>query len=207
MNAWIEHKAQRLLLAGALAFAVGAPTLACMGGDTASEDGADDAAPDAGDDGGEEAADAAGTMVGTWRVKPAEADLRVLKIINMAINNPKANEQMLQKKIKPPPSAEEIAMFNELKKADPNSPEVEFARLQIQMMREARLEIDDKKWTLDLAGEKQSYSYKVKSSSEDEVVVELDTGETNTLRFSDDDNCTVEINTNGQTMELQFARA
>ena len=205
MSSWIDQSARRLLIAGALAFAVGAPTIACMGGDSATEDdgGGDDAGGD--DGGGEEAQKAQARSLGNWQVQPSKDDMRLLKIINMGLN-PKMSEAQFKQKLKPPPSAQEVAMFNDIKKVPANSPEAEFLKMQIKAMKDSNLEITEKKWVLSMAGDKDEWSYTVEKETEDELTVKLDSGETNTLKFMSDDKIKVTISDAGGSMDLQFKR-
>lgn len=202
MSSWIDHKARRMLLAGALAFAVGAPTIACMGGETSSDEGGGD---DGGDDGGDEAMDAQAKSIGNWQVQPSPEDMRLLKIINMALN-PKMDVAKFKQKMKPPPSDAEVAQFKELQSIPANSPEAQFLKTQIKMMKESNLEITDSKWILAVGGEKDEWTYTVESQTDDSVTVKLSSGETNTLNFVNDNKIKVKIKDAGGEMELQFAR-
>ena len=205
MSSWIDQSARRLLIASALAFAVGAPTIACMGGDSATEDdgGGDDGGGD--DGGGEDAKMAQAKSLGNWQVQPSKDDMRLLKIINMSLN-PKMNEASFKQKLKPPPSAAEVQMFNDFKSLPANSPEAEFLKMQIKAMKESNLEITEKKWVLSMAGDKDEWSYTVTSETADELTVKLDSGETNKLKFLSDDKIKVTISDAGGSMDLQFAR-
>ena len=210
MSTWIEHSARRLVIAGALAFAVGAPTIACMGGDSTSDEaGGGDEGGDADeggdDDGGGEEQDAKARALGNWTVVPAKEDARKLKIISMGLQ-PKSTEERLKKTLKPPPTAEELTMYREVKKVDPKSPEAQFLKLQIKMMKDSNLEISESKWVLEMGDEKDEWSYTVQSSSADELVVKLDSGETNTLTFVKDDMIKVNIKDDGGEMDLRFKR-
>lgn len=204
MSSWIDQSARRLLIAGALAFAVGAPTIACMGGDSATEDDGGGGDGD-GDGGGDEAKSAQDRSLGNWQVQPSPDDMRLLKIINMGLN-PKMNEAQFKQKLKPPPKPEEIAMFNDIKKVPANSPEAEFLKMQIKAMKDSNLEITEKKWVLSMAGDKDEWSYTVQSDNGDELKVKLDSGETNTLKFMSDDKIKVTISDPGGSMDLQFKR-
>ena len=196
MTLWLETKARRLTLAAAVAFAVGVPTLACTGSADVAEDVADEPAEDG----------LAAKSVGNWRVKPSDEELRQLKILDMAINKEGSNVGMLQKKLKPPPTPEEIATFELLKSMDPNSPDMQFAKMQLEMMKSANLEITSSKWNLTFGGETESWSYTVQSESGSKLVVKLDSGEVNELNFVDDDNIKVTLKDDLGEMELQFAR-
>lgn len=203
MSSWIDQKARRLLIAGALAFAVGAPTIACMGGETSGDEAGGD---DGGDDGGgDEAKKASEKLLGSWQVQPSKEDFRLLKIINMALN-PKMNLAKFKEKMKPPPNQAEIAQFEEFKKLPPDSPEAQFLKMQIKMMKESNLEITDSKWILDVAGEKDEWTYTIDSETDDSVTVKLSSGETNTLKFLNDNKLQVKIKDAGGEMELMFAR-
>ncbi len=207
MSTWFEHSARRLVVAGALAFAVGAPTLACMGGGGTTEEdggGADDGGAD--DGGADEASKSAHQRsVGTWQVQPSKEDMRQLKILNMALN-PKIKEAQFKQKLKPPPSNDELALFRQVKQVPPNSPDAQLVRMQIKMMKESRLTITEAKWTMEMGGDKQEWSYTVVSDSPDTVKVKLDSGEESTLKFVNDNKIHVTLVDQGKTMELQFAR-
>ena len=204
MSSWIDQSARRLLIAGALAFAVGAPTIACMGGDSATEDDGGGGGDD-GDGGGDEAKSAQDRSLGNWQVQPSPDDMRLLKIINMGLN-PKMTEEQFKQKLKPPPKPDEIAMFKDIKKVPPNSPDAEFLKMQIQAMKDSNLEITKSKWILSMAGDKDEWSYTVQDDSGDELKVKLDSGETNTLKFLSDDKIMVTITEGSQSMQLQFKR-
>ncbi len=201
MSSWIDQSARRMLLAGALAFTVGAPTIACMGGDSTSEEGGDD-----GDGGGEdEAKDAYAKSLGNWSVQPSKEDLRTLKVIDMGLK-PKIKESDFKAKLKPPPTDQELALFREIKKLPKDSPEAQFMKMQIKAMKQSNLEITEDTWTLDMAGEKEVWKYTVVSSDDTVVTVKLDSGETNTLTFVKDDKVKVKISDAGGSMELVFKR-
>ena len=193
---------RRLLFVGAVALTVGIPTLACSGG-SGGGDEAEEVAEVEEDDAG---TDAAAKIQGTWQVQPEASQLRELKIVNLAINKPNAKVEQLNKKLDPDATPEEVAMFNELKKADPSSPEVAFAKTFIQMMKDARLEVDANKWTLTMAGDTDSWTYTVASSSDDSVTVKLESGETNEMTFVNDDLVKVKIVEGGESMDVQFRR-
>ena len=80
---------------------------------------------------------------------PAKEDARKLKIISMGLQ-PKSTEERLKKTLKPPPTAEELTMYREVKKVDPKSPEAQFLKLQIKMMKDSNLEISESKWVLEI---------------------------------------------------------
>lgn len=201
MSTWIDRKARRLLLAGALAFAVGAPTVACMGGGTTEEGGGDEGG------GGDEAApkDVQEKALGNWTVQPSKEDMRMLKIFNMALN-PKMNVDQFKEKLQPPPTPEEVELFKQVQTLPPDSPEAQFVKMQIKMMKESLLEITESKWILTMGGEKDEWTYSVVSKDDTTLTVKLDSGETNTLTFKSDDKIAVKITDAGGTMELQFAR-
>lgn len=198
MSIWSDRKARRTLLAGGLALAVGLPTLACTGGTT---EGGGDAG------GGEEAApkDTQAKALGNWQVQPSKEDMRMLKIFNMALN-PKIQLDEFKQKLQPPPTPEEIELFKQVQQLDPSSPEAQFVKMQIKMMKESNLEITESKWVLEMGGERDEWTYSVVEKTDTTLTVKLDSGETNTLTFKSDDKIAVKITDAGGSMELQFAR-
>ncbi len=133
MTEWVGSKARRLLLAGAVAFTMGAPTIACMGGDTSGGD--DDGTEE--DGGGDEGGDEKGGdgiesgMIGSFKVQPSEDALRELQIINAAING-KPPPKKLQ-----PLKAPEKDLYQSAKKA--SGGEKEYMKSQIKLMKGARV--------------------------------------------------------------------
>lgn len=135
MTGFVGSQARRLLIAGALAFAVGVPTIACMG-DTSGGDDVEENDGDDGDDGGDDKADEGGdgiesAMIGSFKVQPSEAALRELQIINAAISG------------KPPPKklgelkGADKTLYQTAKKA--SGAEKEYMKTQIKMMKGARV--------------------------------------------------------------------
>jgi hypothetical protein len=206
MNGWIEHKARRLLIVGALAFAVGAPTVACMGGgEEASDD--DDAAGDDDDDDKAEEFDAAEALKGTWQVKPHPDDLRELKVINEAMR-PKGDKDKLKKKLSPPPTADELKLFDEVRKMPKNSPELEFLKSMIAIMKDARLKIDDKTYVLTVADKNTTMQYTMTEKSGETAKVTVTNGsseEKHELTFKGSDEIAVAI-TSPRPQNLVFKR-
>ncbi len=206
MNAWIEHKARRLIIVGALAFAVGAPTVACMGGgdDVASDD--DDAGDD--DDDKADGFDAAEAIKGTWQVRPHADDMRELKIIDMAMR-PKGNKEMLKKRLKPPPTADDLKLFDEIRKMPKDSPDIQFLKSMIKMMKDARLVIDDSTYVLTIADDSQTMQYTMSDKGEDSCKVSIKNGpggdEEHELTFDGDKIINVKI-TSPRPQNLVFAR-
>jgi len=136
MTEWVGSKARRLLLAGAIAFATGAPTIACMGGDSGGGETTD------GDHGGDEKPKDDGgakkdkgiesALISTFKVQPSPEMLRELKILNAAVNG-----KPPPKKIKPPMGPPDKKMYNEAKKA--SGGEKEYIKSQIKLMKGARV--------------------------------------------------------------------
>lgn len=194
MNGWIERKAKRMVLAGVLAFAVGAPTLACMGG---AEDGSG---------GGE--SDLKSKLKGTWQVKPHPDEIRPLKVIAIAIR-PNGNEEMLKKQLQPPPNAEELKLFQEVKRRGKNDPEVKFYAQMIELMKGATLVIDDSNWTYTIGSDKAVMPYTVHESSGSTMKITLSNTpagtEDWTLNFSGDSKIDLQ-NTRPSDQRLVFQR-
>ena len=129
MTKWVGTKARRLVIAGSVAFFVGVPLVACMGGADTSTDGAVKEEPKG--EPKKEAKGIADAMISTWAVVPGEDTLRQLKIINAAIEG------------NPPPkklgdlSADEKKLYNDAKKA--SGSEQQYFRGLISMMKGARV--------------------------------------------------------------------
>jgi len=204
MNAWIEHKARRLLIVGALAFAVGIPTIACTGGGEEASD--DDDAGD--DDDAPEEFDAADAIQGSWQVQPHKDDLRQLKIIDMAMK-PKIDKKKFKAKLKPPPSADEEKMFDEIRKLDKNSPDVKFMKSMIKMMKNARLDIDDSTYKLTVEDDTQTMQYEITDKGENTAKIKLSNGpggdEKHELTWDGNDKIDVKI-TEPRPQNLVFKR-
>ena len=199
MRSWTNTKMRRVMWAGALAVTVGLPTLACSGSSD-SEDAVEEVVEE------DDSFDPEEAIVGTWMIQPEKAQLRELKILDFAINKPKTGVEQLKKRLKPPPTEAEIITFKELRKADPSSPEVEFAKMYLEMLKSARLEISSSKWTLDMAGEKDSWGYTIESKTDDALKVKLESGEVNELSFANEDLIDVEIKQQGESLRLRFKR-
>jgi len=138
MTEWVGSKARRLLLAGAIAFATGAPTIACMGGDSGGETdgggGNDNNGGGGGNGGGGEtkADGVEGAIIGTFRVTPSDEALRELKILNAAVNG-----KPPPKNIKPPFGPKDKKTYQDAKRA--SGGEKEYIKGQLNLMKGARV--------------------------------------------------------------------
>jgi hypothetical protein len=200
MRSWTNIKVRRLMLAGAVALTVGLPILACGGGADRADPVKETIVEE--DDG----LDPEQAIVGVWMIQPEATQLRELKIIDFAVNRPDTKLGQLKKRLKPPPTEAEIKTYNELRAADPNSPEIDFAKMYLDMLKSARLEITSSKWALDLAGEQDSWTYTVQGKTADSLTVKLEDGSVNKLVFKDEDHVDVQLTQGGQTLDLGFKR-
>jgi len=151
-------KARRLLLAGAIAFATGAPTIACMGGDGGTTDAAGD---DDDDDGGgkEESGGIEDGLIGSFQVQPSPEMLRELKILNAAVNG-----RPPPKNIKPPMGPDDKKMFREAKQA--SGGEKEYIKGQIKLMKGARVTFkSDGSGKYDFDGGNNPFKYTLSGAS------------------------------------------
>lgn len=217
MNVRLEHSARRILMAGGLAVALLVPTLACMGGgdsfdavpipDAPGEDAGEK--PDEGSNDGGGEADAKAKLLGTWQVKPRPEDLRQLKVISIALR-PNGTPQMVKKQLgSPPPTPEEVALFKDVQKLPADDPDRKFLQSMIQMMKDARLVVDQDKWHYTFGGDTVSMGWTVDDHSGDTMKVTLTGGpggtEKHTLTFKGSDQVDVHI-TAPKEQHLVFAR-
>lgn len=204
MNAWIEHKARRLMIVSALALAVGIPTIACTGGseDVSSDD--DDAAGD--DD--EKEFDAAESLKGNWKVKPHDDDLRGLRIIDQALK-PGGSKEKLKKKLKPPPTADELKMFAELQALPKDSADVKFLQSILKIMKDAKVKIDGKNYVLTVAEDSQTFPYEITDKGDHTAKISITDGpggdEKHELTWDGEDTIDVKI-THPRPQNLVFVR-
>jgi len=172
------------------------------GGEEASDD--DDAA---GDDDDAEEFDAAEALKGNWQVKPHPDDLRELKVINEAMK-PKGDKEKLKKKLKPGPTPAELKLFDDVRKMPKDSPELEFLKAMIKIMKDARVEIDDKTYVLTVADDKITMQYTMTEKSGETAKVEITNGgnkEKHELTFKGNDEIAVAI-TSPRPQNLVFVR-
>jgi hypothetical protein len=134
MTEWVGSKARRMLVAGAVAFVVGVPMLACSGSESGgSDDGAEEHDDGGGDDKKADGIEAG--MIGTFKVKPSESALREFQIINAAINGKPPPKKV--QPLKPP----EKELYQAAKKA--SGAEKEYMKSQIKLMKGARITFKD----------------------------------------------------------------
>jgi hypothetical protein len=179
MKAWIEQKMRRLLVAGAVAFTVGAPTIACMGGEVSDGAGPSDDGPAGDDDGDDDDAQGAkAKLQGTWRYFPVEEELRTLKIINAALSGRKKAIEKLK-----PLNAEEQATYDEFKGLSKDDPMAQAMSEIIKVMKGATIEFDGDSFKLSNPDGTTTTTFEVKSESGDKatiVIAEGPTGEEET---------------------------
>jgi len=172
------------------------------GGEEASDD--DDAA---GDDDEAEEFDAAEALKGNWQVKPHKDDMRELKLISIAMK-PKGDKEMLKKKMKPAPTADELKLFDEIKKMPKDNPELQFMKQMIKIMKDARVKIDDSTYVLTMAEDSLTFQYKMTDKGDHSAKVELTNGgntEKHELTFKGNDEIGVAI-TSPRPQNLVFIR-
>lgn len=171
---------RRLFVALALATAVGAPTIACMGGGSADTEKG-------------KSWTAAKAMIGTWRILPTDEELRELTIISMAI---KGNKKGFDK-LKPPATAEEKAIYTEIRaKAEAGDPEIIAVGEMIDHMKTAKVEITDSNYIQSVGSDTNTYSYTVDSKTKKQVKLTLKGGgapEKHTLNFEGKDKIRVKV--------------
>ncbi len=193
MNAWVQHKARRLVFAGAVAFAVGAPTIACMGGDTAVSDDGDGDGDGDGDDDDDDGAQA--KLQGDWRYFPVEEELRTLKVINAAISGKAKQLEKLK-----PLSSDEQAMYDDFKRRSKGDPEVAIVKEMIGSMKGATVTFDGDNFSLTNDGGKSESEYEITSESGNSATVVVEDGptgerETHKLKFINDTKIEDEVST------------
>jgi hypothetical protein len=178
MMAWVQDKARRLALAAGVAFVVGAPTLACMGGEVEVTDAVTDGGSTDGG-GGTDAKDPKSLIVGTFQMLPPEEELRKLKVINAAINGKGDAKAKLGKLTK-----EEEALFKEWE--GKKGPEVKGMRSQIKFMRGTQFTFTDSQVTVQFGDEKFGpVSYEVVTATDSRTVVKFDPGLGNGMETHD----------------------
>jgi len=168
MTNWFTQTGRRLFIGAGLAFAIGAPTIACMGGDEVAEDGDEDGTDD-GEDGEEE--EAGNRMVGTWQMQPDENSLRELRVIDAVLNPSPAKKKGLE-----PLTAEDQKIFKEWKNKK-SGPEADLMRAQIKFMKGSQFTFTDDQVTVAFGSEKMpAVDYTVESDSDKKTVLKFDPG-------------------------------
>ena len=94
MNTFLERNARRLLIAGGLAFFMGAPTIACMGGGEA-EVGEDAGGDEEKKEEKKEEAKPESKIIGSWQMRPPQSEMRNFKIIDAAVSGKPQKKQKL----------------------------------------------------------------------------------------------------------------
>ncbi len=180
------ERMRRAALWGTVGTMLVLPILACTGGDVTVEP---TEVPPPPPPPSNDVSDPAATIQGDWKVFPNDADLRVLKVLSVALDA-QGNEQELQNKLTPPPTADEIKQFHDLKaaiKANPDDPSVKWARDLIAMIKNTEMNVTGTEVTLSVEDVPQTWTYTVDSASLNNLLLTLSSNEKLTFVFDSPD--------------------
>lgn len=153
--------ARRLLLASGVALSIGLPLLACSGSTT---DGATDAVEP-------EPAGPETKIVGSWRMVPDEATLRLLKVVDAAISGKPNKKEKLGTL-----TADEEALFAEWSNKK-GSDEAKLMKSQLRFIKDSQFTFTDKQVTVKMGDETVGpIAYEMVSATDANTTLKFDIG-------------------------------
>ena len=170
MNTFLERNARRLLIAGGLAFFMGAPTIACMGGGEA-EVGEDAGGDEEKKEEKKEEAKPESKIIGSWQMRPPQSEMRKFKIIDAAVSgNPKKKQDLGQLQ------GDEKKLFDEV--AGMKGPEKKNMQNMLKLMKQNKFVFTESDVTVQFGADEKfgPVKYTVVSASDSAITVKFDPG-------------------------------